>query len=221
MKLTSTPMKLKTAIKIIRFYPSLGVISIFGFAGSLFSIKNSYSILSVIFFLALLIASYYLKMISINFYLKSGKYPFEFLSVLEKFDLVRDVDIRWSENLINGPKESYWNTDEFLRDNNLTVAIKESDTWRNWKNQNDIPSKNAFAINFTENNLHVKDLDVKWADVLDWKLLSERSKSDRIRIQFKNGNDNEQEVMLVSEYTTIDLINLLLLLAHFKGKYGQ
>lgn len=208
-------MKLKTAIKTTKYsYGILSGTALLGLAASFFAFQKGFFIPCIIFSFAVLIIAYRLKIIIINFYLNSGEYPFEFLSVLGKYDLVKDVDIRWDEELISGPKESYWQTDNFLKDNNLSVTIKTSNSFR-WEKEN------SSVITFTENGFCTKSLNCSWREIIDWKVKSAtRLEQEKVKIQFQNANNNIQEIIIESDYSTTDAIDLMLLLAHFKGKFG-
>jgi hypothetical protein len=117
-------MKLKTVIYIIETsYGTLGFIALFGFVASFLTFKGDASIIAIIIFTALLILSFFLKLNLINIYLKRCKYPYEFLSVLEQLGLTKDIQINWSEDLINGPQKSQLLTQQFLADNNLKTEI--------------------------------------------------------------------------------------------------
>lgn len=117
-------MRLKTAIYIIETsYGGLGLIALFGIGASFFILKGDTLVFTIILLLALLIVSFFVKLKLINLYLKRCKYPYEFLSVLEHLELTKDIQINWSEDLINGPQKSQLLTQQFLDDNNLVTEI--------------------------------------------------------------------------------------------------
>jgi len=117
-------MKLKTAIHIIETsYGSFGFIALIGIGISFFTLKGGTLIITIALLLTLIIVAFFIKLNLINIYLKKCKYPFEFLSVLEQLELTKDIQINWSEDLINGPQRSQLLTQQFLDDNNLATEI--------------------------------------------------------------------------------------------------
>ncbi len=234
-----------------------------GIIASFFALNGDTFVVAVISLLALLAVAFFVKLNLINIYLKRGKYPFEFLSVLEKLKLTEDLQINWGEDFINGPDKSKMLTQQFLADNNLATDIGTKKInlpitlifvfasvigliyfnrlfsfkdrpllfvssivvvigsiyvlIKNKKRQND----NAPILSFTEKGLLLNGSTYKWDRIKDWTF-EEKNREGQVSITYFNESENDSDNKIIADLNGLNIghIDFLLLLTHFKAKYG-
>ena len=256
-------MRLKIAISIVETsYLTLVSIALFGIVISFFSLKNEKLVVAIVLLLILFIAALFIKIKLINLYLKNGKYPFEFISVLERLGLTSDLQINWSEDLINGPKKDTLVTNEFLGDNNLATdfGVKKVNlpiaiiflgvsvvgfiyfyqryTFKNSPvllggfllfifvgiysliKRRESKNDNEPVLRFQEKGVLLNENLYGWDKIITWKYKEGGKGSVGKIITSYYGIDKEEEIIIDLDAIRIDRIDCMLLLTHFKAKYG-
>src|SRR5690606_27368509 len=85
------------------------------------------------------------------------------------------------------------------------------------KHQNDIDP----LLQFTEKGLIFKNNLYKWSGVIDWVVNGQNKNNDGyIKITYTDGHNNIGKVVADLNTLDIDHIDFMLLLTHFKAKYG-
>ncbi len=257
-------MKLKTAINIVETsYGAILFVGFFGIVAAFFAFKGETFVITVIALFAIVITAFLVKLNLINFYLKRCKYPYEFLSVLEQLGLTEDLQVNWSEDLMNGPKKSQMMTQQFLSDNNLATDIgrrkinlpiafvvasisalglvylfqhysfKDKPVFfigliimgvtnvyllaKGKKQNNDTEP----ILRFSENGLFFNNNLYEWNKIKRWVVKGESNDSaGRMKIFYSDENNDENNFIVDINKLNIDRIDFMLLLTHFKTKYG-
>lgn len=159
------------------------------------------SLLAGVLFVALAIFS---RMLLIKWYIRNGKYPFEFVVLVENLQIVRSIDIDLAVYERKYAQLPFYSTEEFLRDNSLLPRVYS-------RNGN-------IAVVFTDDMIIVNTFSYSWDLINDWT--------------FKAGGEDGYDSMLLhyrvhdeAEYLEINLneldsdrLDFTLLLIHFKGK---
>jgi hypothetical protein len=75
---------------------------------------------------------------------------------------------------------------------------------------------------FSSNGLQMVGVNLEWNNVYDWKYIRKKSKGDQTRIEVSVIEPvNEQRTFTIPiRYTTITYVECLILLSHYKYKYG-
>jgi len=90
--------------------------------------------------------------------------------------------------------------------------------WTKGKKQQNDNEPIAF---FKEKELELPNLKLDWKDIYDWSCQAGgKNESDKIIINFYDEDKNTQEAIQSLSEINIDKIDFLLLMTHFKGKYG-
>ncbi|MET0393710.1 MAG: hypothetical protein ABW019_11245 [Chitinophagaceae bacterium] len=206
-------MKLKTAIRLVETYYTvftlpfaIAIIACFLFRGWTLAIL-------VICLLAFSLIGFFTKHLLVNYCLRRCAYPYEFLSVLKQLELVQEADISWSEDLIDGPDPSRMLTQQFLADNKL--ATEAGFRSINWHRQD------GTALSFRENGLVLDDQLYTWPGIQQWGYDGDEEDSrGKIDIVYKKG-DAGITLTASLDHIRINRLDFLLLLAHFKARYGN
>jgi hypothetical protein len=91
--------------------------------------------------------------------------------------------------------------------------------WRKLKRQRDDDS--AYA-RFTEKGLYINDDMIDWKSIYDWSYEpGHENDTGKIVINYYDKDKNIQEIDASLSSMNTDRIDFLLLLTHYKGKYGQ
>jgi len=86
------------------------------------------------------------------------------------------------------------------------------------KKQND----NEPVVIFKKNELVFYDQNIGWKDIYDWTFTSDgNNNSEKIIINYYDAEKNIAEIIVQLSQLKIGKIDFLLLMTHFKGKYGQ
>jgi hypothetical protein len=263
MRIIGYEMRLKTAISIVETsYLTIVSIALFGMVISFFNLKKERLVIAIVLLLILFIAALFIKIKLINLYLKKGKYPYEFISVLEQLGLTSDLQINWSEDLINGPKKDRLATNEFLEDNKLATDFGVKKVYRpiaviflgisilgfayfnqkfTFKNnpvllggflllifigiyslikRRESKNDNEPLLSFKEKGLLVNENLYPWNKMKTWEYKEGgRGSVGKIIISYA-ANDKEEKITIDLDTIKIDRIDCMLLLTHFKAKYG-
>lgn len=90
--------------------------------------------------------------------------------------------------------------------------------WAKGKKQQSDNEPIAF---FKENGLELPNFKLDWKDIYDWNYQAGgKNESDKIIINYYDTDKNIQEAIANLSDINIDKIDFLLLITHFKGKYG-
>jgi cbb3-type cytochrome oxidase subunit 3 len=99
----------------------------------------------------------------------------------------------------------------------LFVAMNIYSWTKGKKQQND---NEAIAF-FKDTELELPSLKLNWKDIYDWSCQAGgKNESDKIIINFYDQDNNIQEATQSLSEINIDKIDFLLLMTHFKAKYG-
>ena len=78
------------------------------------------------------------------------------------------------------------------------------------------------VVNFTENGLWYEGKLIGWKDIYDWSpVTAGKGNPASMLINYYDSEKNVQEEKIDLSTSNLDKIDFLLLMAHFKGKYGQ
>ena len=138
----------------------------------------------------------------INRVIKKSAHPGLMYAVLEKLGYTQKLDISLPDELLDEIYRPSYSTSEFLTENELSPT-------------------NGPELEFTEKTLRMGQTIVTWPSIFDWKFLKQAKDSpDRIYVNYydQDGNIQEDYIKLGPSRNKIDV---LLLLTHYKGKYGR
>jgi hypothetical protein len=89
---------------------------------------------------------------------------------------------------------------------------------RGKKQQND----NDPVVIFTNTHLNLYEEKISWKDIYDWNYITDgKNESGKIVINYYDKEKSINEAMVSFSQIKVDKIDFLLLMTHFKGKYGQ
>jgi hypothetical protein len=198
-------MKMSTVISLVELsYGLLAIPGLLSIVGCLFYLRGgmlAVGIGSVLFFF---ITAFYLKMNLVNYYLKRCKYPFEFLSALKHLKMLGDLEVVWHNK---GANKAFEDTKAFLSDNKLSTGYGTM-------------AYGSF-LSFKEEGLVVEQKLYPWKHINSWELIAGNNEIDRIEIKYTDIDNKEKKAVINLAYVNAGHINTLLLMAHFKGRFGE
>jgi len=196
-------MKLKTAIYIIDSIYGFFIISgLLGIVVCIVTLKEVALVIGILTVITLFFAARFIKVRLINLYLKKCKYPFEFLSVLEQLSLTKDLQINSEFD------KSQLETEQFVADNKLTLDIGKSAS-----------NYHQPIISFKEKGLFLDSEQYDWTNITEWGFIDSDTSAGRMEITYHKNNPPKKLIIDLNR-NYVNRIDLMLLLAHFKAKYG-
>lgn len=198
-------MKMNTVISLMDIsYGLLIIPGLLAITGCLFYFRGEMLLAGIIAVLFFFIAAFYLKMNMVNLYLKRCKYPFEFLSALKHLKMLGDLEVVWQNKDAN---KAFENTAAFLADNKFSSGYGTS--------------AYGYFLSFKEEGLLVEQKLYPWKNINTWEFIAGNNEIDRIEIKYTDTDSREKKAVINLAYVHTGGINMLLLLAHFKGRYGE
>ena len=196
-------MKIKNTLRIIDYSQSVLILILLFFVVMLVSRARTGFVLAfelciggagIIVFLS--------RSVIVNRVLKKSAHPGLMYAVLEKLGYTQKLDLSLPDELLDEIYKPTYSTSEFL-------------------SENDLSPNNGPELEFTEKWLRLGENHIAWPDIYDWTYVkATKGTSARIIVNYYDQDRN-----IIDDDIQLDLsrnkIDVLLLLTHFKGKYGQ
>lgn len=203
-------MKLKTAVRIIR-YSNIGlVIALLPFIAAFFTGTKSSQLLTLYICVAgigviLFIFRYY----AVRWILRNSAYPGVVYAVLDKLKLADKLDLTLSDELLDDLYNPAYPTEQFLADNKLSTRLGY------------VLSSGHYRTQFTKEGVSFLGQVFLWEKIFDWQFVDDNLGPGEVTIFYydEKGNDRQSAIPLSAIDT--NAVDMLLLLTHFKGKYGS
>lgn len=196
-------MKVRNTLLLLEYsqYIFVGVLVAVGFLISRNSTNPVLIAIVVVLSCAAIILFLFRSAIA-NRILKKSAHPGLIFAVLDKMGYADTYDLSLPEEFQNEINNPNYSTEELVKENGLRLKIDR-------------------ALSFDEKGLQYKNQLIPWTRLYDWTYAKGgRYRSATIIINYYNETGEIQEDTI---YLTLgrSAINILLLITHFKGKYGQ
>jgi hypothetical protein len=89
------------------------------------------------------------------------------------------------------------------------------------KTRTEPPAEGKPLVRFRSEGLYVNELRLNWKNIYDWNCVAGKDGVQQVVINFYDEDRNIQETIANLPAINSDKIDFLILLTHFKGKYGQ
>ncbi len=261
-------MKLRTAIAIIKYatlvaalLSGLGIIVYLGVLKiRILDRMLVFIVLQVLATVIILGKQYWLRNV-----FQTIRYPGLLYGVCEQLGYLRNLVMNASDEVLDDLYKPTCDTNDFLRDNNLSAEIYPRVVWYPaikpilmvagligfiYLSKSDTGSR-AYAIPFaiallatgqlinsvykrkaepgagpmlifSSNGLQMIGANLEWHNVYDWRYIRPKSKGERPRIEVSVIEPVKAQTIFTIHinYTTIAYVEYLILLSHYKYKYG-
>ncbi|MDO6432611.1 hypothetical protein Q4E93_18540 [Flavitalea sp. BT771] len=198
-------MRIKTAVRLITNAQLLLLLGIVAAIAAILSWSREGRALALEFSLGgggvLLFFS---RSIMVSLALRTSKYPGVLYAILEEMKQTQRLDITLTDAMLDEIHRPPYPTAQLLQDNK-------------------IHPKGEDEFQFTEQGLHFPGVIVPWRNIAEWKYLrgDGESPSGYMLITISHADDETSHGYIPLETLQIDRIEMLIVLIHFKGKYGN
>jgi len=196
-------MKVKSIIWLVQYSQALLIFSFLFIGSALVSRSGDGAILVLEFCIgAGGLILFFFRSIVVTRAINKSAYPGVAYSVMEKLGLTQRLDLSLSDGLLNEIFKPAYPTTEFLTNNGLKTHFFTE------------------GIEFREDGFVTKEKTIPWKAIYDWTYQAGgRGTQTSIIISYYGANQDIYNLKIPAVGS--NGIDLLLLLTHFKGKYGQ
>jgi len=198
-------MRIKTAVRLIINAQLLLLFGIIASIAAIFSWSREGHLLALELGLgAGGLVLFFSRSIMVTQVLRTSKYPGLLYAILEEMKQTHKLDITLTDDMLDEIHRPPYSTAQFLQDNK-------------------IHPKGEDEFQFTEQGLHFPGIIVPWKDITAWKYLQgdRQSPSGYMLITISPADAEVRHGYVPLKSIRIDRIDMMLLLIHFKGKYGH
>ena len=198
-------MKIKTIVRLITYSQLIFLVGIIAAISAILSWSREGHLLALEFSMGgggLLL--FFSRSIMVSVALKTSKYPGLVYVILEELKQTQRLNITLTDAMLDEIHRPAYPTAQLLEDNK--IHPKEEDDFR-----------------FTEQGLHFPGVIVPWKNIAEWKYLAgdRQSPSGYMVVTITHeGEDNSYGYVPLGSLG-VDRIDMMILLTHFKGKYGN
>jgi hypothetical protein len=137
----------------------------------------------------------------LNWIIRKSPHPGLAYAVLEKLEMAEDLGLSLPDDLRSEIDDPPYSTEAFLKENGLRARFTE--------------------LKFEDKGLVIQNQTIPWPNVYYWEYENRgRYKTDKIIVSYYDEQRNIQTVD-IPLFIGFNKVDILLLLTHFKGKYGQ